>query len=489
MSEIMNDRLDDLDDLRNLGEDDNDISSAQMDEAPETVDTGDAPVDEPVMAAETTDQADSLDDEADDSAPVDEPVMAAETTDEADSLDDEAADSAPVDDPVMATETTDEADTASEEQLNATVAATNEEEAASPVESTGTESDKEEAPVAAIETASESATPAPSTPVSEKEPVAPAPVATTESTDTAAPAIAEKASPAPLASVEKTEAAAPVASTGTANGENGFNPTLALRIFLFLRHAFIVIFDIVLTGVAIVLEYIMALNWGWLFGTIGDAFKSIHHMIANRLPKSVRIGLYALLAVLFLGIPSGLGIYSLISGTSNSPATAQTINVSHNNTIAHSGIIAPLFTPAVQQWAEEIAVWTNGTNITPDLFAVIMQLESCGNPSVEGGLFGVRDGNVSNPDVEAAMALAKLQSALSLSNGDLSMALAIYADGERVLTEDFGLWTLHARDMYFIGQSTYTEAQAGYTSSPDLNSWLNNTGNLMCSEARVALNN
>lgn len=276
-------------------------------------------------------------------------------------------------------------------------------------------------------------------------------------------------------------------------GKDSYNPSFALKIFTICRYGFIALFDVILTGVAIVLEHLALIDWAGIASRIGSIFSKAHAMVQTRLPRKVWISAYALTVILLLGIPISVGAFSLFSGTDatlqNNPSQVSLIS-QDSNSIVDNGILAPLFTPTVQYWAEDIARWTVNTNITPDMLAVVMQLESCGNPTVEGGLFGIADSNsaYNDPETEAQLALARLQNALTLGNDDFGLALAIYADGESVLQSDFVAWSFHARDMFILGRNFYYQAQQGMTTSPDLTSWMQNTGAGLCTQAQTTLN-
>ena len=45
-------------------------------------------------------------------------------------------------------------------------------------------------------------------------------------------------------------------------------------------------------------------------------------------------------------------------------------------------ILSPVFSAEVQSWRSDILRWSNIYNLDPDLIAAVMQIESCGHPSV-----------------------------------------------------------------------------------------------------------
>ncbi|GAB5491839.1 MAG: hypothetical protein Phog2KO_20540 [Phototrophicaceae bacterium] len=304
--------------------------------------------------------------------------------------------------------------------------------------------------------------------------------------------IVEKSMPTPQS--EKAEVAPVSASSEPSESDDdSYNPSFALKIFLACRQGFIILFDIILTGIAIVVERLAMINWSGMIEAVVAVFRRLDALLQERLSSKIRLSLYAFTILLLLGLPISIGAMSLFSGDNVllADTSNNTVNVSQDNHLfADNGILAPLYTATVQQWASDIARWTSNTDISPDMLAVVMQLESCGNPSVVGGLFGVADSNsaFNDPDLDAQTAVSRLESALALSNHDWAMALAIYADGESVLHNDFTTWTFHGRDMYILGRNLYQQAQQGLATSSDLDSWMQNTGAILCTEAQTTLN-
>lgn len=371
------------------------------------------------------------------------------------------------------------------------------------VQEPSNEPDVKEAPVVSIETSKKEKTPiVKSDPIAETKPAPDIDKKPAEKKPTPAPIVEKKvdAKPVPVVETQPEEKVVPVAVTeekpepvAISNNEDAYNPSFALKIFMILRHGFIVVFDIVLTGIAIVVEGIAALNWAGYGEAVMGAFQAVHHAIKNRIPQKYRITIYALIAILIVGLPAGWGAFSLFSSNNvgNQTANSQTVTVNQQNAaIADNGILAPLFTPTVQLWAEDIAFWTANSAITPDMLATVMQLESCGNVNVQGGLFGVGDDSTTfnAPDIQANIAVERLENALSSSDGDFGLAMAIYSGGESILQSDFVTWSQHNRDMFILGRTILHHTEIGMIDSPDLNSWLQNTGAVLCSEAQSANN-
>ncbi|MEO1289174.1 MAG: hypothetical protein AAFV93_15530, partial [Chloroflexota bacterium] len=288
--------------------------------------------------------------------------------------------------------------------------------------------------------------------------------------------------PEPIAEVEE-----PVTTVEATDTSDEYNPSMALRAFTIAREGFIWFFDRVLAVIAVLIEIITELDWAGYRERLIDIASMVH----ERIPESYRKPVYGGLIAILLVIPVGMGAFVFFNnGNVASASSEQATNISDTRQVTSNGILSPVFTPTVQQWAEDIAGWTSGTDISPDMFAVVMQLESCGNPTLVSGLFGTDNASntLADSDSQATIAMERLQSAMARTNGDFAMALAVYADGEIVLTQDFAQWTHHARDMFILGRNIYSQTTQGYTSSPDLNSWLQNTGSVLCTQAQSTRN-
>ncbi len=188
------------------------------------------------------------------------------------------------------------------------------------------------------------------------------------------------------------------------------------------------------------------------------------------------------LAVLLVGL-----LLALFAA--NIPAQTTTLQTTNAN-------LAPLFTPEVDYWAVSISKWATASNLDPNLVAVIMQIESCGNPFARSsagamGLFQVMPyhfliiDNPYDPDTNAARGLAYLKRSLDAANGKISLALAGYNAGIGVITS--GVRPAETVRYIYWGQGIYADAVQGLSESPRLNEWLNAGGASLCRQARIRL--
>jgi len=160
--------------------------------------------------------------------------------------------------------------------------------------------------------------------------------------------------------------------------------------------------------------------------------------------------------------------------------------------------IAPLFTAPVQYWGADITRWSQAHDLDPNLMATVMQIESCGHPSIASnagaqGLFQVMpfhfdDGeNYIDPDTNALRSANFLNYCLDASNGDVGLTLACYNGGPSVINRAFHTWANETQRYYLWGMGIYSDAQRMDSTSHTLNSWLNAGGARLCTLAEQAI--
>src|SRR3954454_6420356 len=96
------------------------------------------------------------------------------------------------------------------------------------------------------------------------------------------------------------------------------------------------------------------------------------------------IPLETLVLSILAGFLAVMGVRGLIGGT-DVPAAAQTAVAGAALGFAPvpaNTSLAPIFTPEVQHWSHKILAWSYYFKIDPNLAATVMQIESCGAPSV-----------------------------------------------------------------------------------------------------------
>jgi soluble lytic murein transglycosylase-like protein len=163
---------------------------------------------------------------------------------------------------------------------------------------------------------------------------------------------------------------------------------------------------------------------------------------------------------------------------------------------SHTGI-SPIFSREVQYWANDILRWASEASLDPNLVAVVMQIESCGDPraiSRSGaiGLFQVMPfhfhitDNPFNPDTNALRGLNYLSRSLAAAGGNPRLALAGYNGGIGVISRGEWTWPAETHRYVQIGTPIYEDARSGATSSPTMEQWYG-MGNSLCRQARNRL--
>jgi len=168
------------------------------------------------------------------------------------------------------------------------------------------------------------------------------------------------------------------------------------------------------------------------------------------------------------------------------------------NTPSTGDVIAPLFTHEIDHWAADIDRWATEYDLDPNLLATVMQIESCGHPTVSSsagaqGLFQVMPFHFGSaedqldPDTNAMRGASVLNTCLEMANGDPGMAMACYNGGPSVLYQDFNSWLAEPQRYYRWGTGIYTDALQNNPTSPTLDAWLNAGGATLCQMASTEL--
>jgi len=169
-----------------------------------------------------------------------------------------------------------------------------------------------------------------------------------------------------------------------------------------------------------------------------------------------------------------------------------------NGSITQGRKIAPLFTPEVQYWAENIIAWSKQTGIDPNLIATVMQIESCGDPRAHSsagamGLFQVmpyhfEDGeDPYKPAINARRGLGYLRRALEARGDIVRFALAGYNGGINGAKRDESQWASETQRYVYWGTGIYEDALQEKDNSDRLDEWLAHGGSSLCNQAAQRL--
>lgn len=210
-----------------------------------------------------------------------------------------------------------------------------------------------------------------------------------------------------------------------------------------------------------------------------------------------------------LDIPAqtgGIAPSTLIETTSTAPLVAgQAENSDLALTVAgkaaaltSSSSLSSIFTPEIHYWGESIARWAAAANVDPNLAAVVMQIESCGDPRATSrsgamGLFQVMPfhftagENPYEPDTNALRGLDYLRRSLDKAGGNARLALAGYNGGIGVINRGEWSWAAETARYVKYGYPIYEDALNGASTSATLNEWYGRYGAGLCRQAAQRL--
>ncbi len=192
-----------------------------------------------------------------------------------------------------------------------------------------------------------------------------------------------------------------------------------------------------------------------------------------------------------------IGLITILALHSPNPVAASTNSnsLAAMNTSA-SGLtsISPIFTREVQYWGPQIVRWANVAGIDPNLVAVVMQIESCGDPQALSragakGLFQVMPfhfafaDNPYDPETNALRGLEYLARSVQAANGDPRLALAGYNGGIGVISRYEWTWSAETKRYIYYGLPIYEDARSGHATSVMLDEWYRKYGAGLCRQA------
>jgi soluble lytic murein transglycosylase-like protein len=165
-----------------------------------------------------------------------------------------------------------------------------------------------------------------------------------------------------------------------------------------------------------------------------------------------------------------------------------------------TGEIAPFFAPSVQHWAGQIDEWSTLYDVDTQLMATVMQIESCGHPTVVSsagarGLFQVMpfhfedNENMVDPDTNAKRSGLFLNYCYNAAGGDVGLALACYNGGPSVINRPLNSWANETKRYYRWGVGIYSDAIVNLSESDTLNQWMSAGGSRLCSSALNEVSN
>ena len=169
-----------------------------------------------------------------------------------------------------------------------------------------------------------------------------------------------------------------------------------------------------------------------------------------------------------------------------------------NDTGGVTGVLPRLFTREVLHWEPQIVSWSALHGVDPNLAAIIMQIESCGDPGAVSsagaqGLFQVMPfhfvagENPQDPDTNAARGLKYFADRLVQTNGDIGRAFAGYNGGHVAAAASWDSWANETQRYYLWSTGIYGDIMSGGETSPTLERWLAAGGAGLCQQAAARL--
>jgi len=165
-----------------------------------------------------------------------------------------------------------------------------------------------------------------------------------------------------------------------------------------------------------------------------------------------------------------------------------------------TGEIADFFAPSVQHWASDIEDWAATYDVDTQLMATVMQIESCGHPTVISsagarGLFQVMPfhfeagEDMLNPDTNAMRGGLFLNYCYTAAKGDVGLTLGCYNGGPSVINRPLSTWANETQRYYRWGVGIYSDAIVNRGESDTLNQWMEAGGSRLCASALNELRN
>jgi len=161
--------------------------------------------------------------------------------------------------------------------------------------------------------------------------------------------------------------------------------------------------------------------------------------------------------------------------------------------------LASFFTPEVRHWKPQILDWARIYDVNPNVLAIVIQIESCGDStaiSVAGAVglmqvmpFHFEDGeNMLNPDMNVQRGMTVFYECLTQFSGwDLGLALACYNGGPSVTLSDPSAWALETQYYYHWATGLWEDVVEGHKTSATLDEWLAAGGARMCNSSAALL--
>lgn len=157
--------------------------------------------------------------------------------------------------------------------------------------------------------------------------------------------------------------------------------------------------------------------------------------------------------------------------------------------------LASFYAPEVMRWQSDIKRWAREYDVNPNVIAIVMQIESCGHPSVisHAGATGLMQvmpfhfangENMLNPDTNMRRGMLVFYECLEqFANWDLGIALACYNGGPSVTQSPMSSWPRETQSYYRWATGLWDDVRQGNEDSSTLSEWLDAGGQALCTRA------
>ena len=161
--------------------------------------------------------------------------------------------------------------------------------------------------------------------------------------------------------------------------------------------------------------------------------------------------------------------------------------------------LSSIFSREVLYWRANILRWAKEYHVNPNVIAIVIQIESCGDSdAISGaGALGLMQvmpfhfdygENMLNPDTNVRNGMTVFYECLTqFADWNLGLALACYNGGPSVTQQDFDSWSLETQYYYTWAVGLWKDVITGAKSSSTLSQWLEAGGSRLCAHAAETL--
>lgn len=157
--------------------------------------------------------------------------------------------------------------------------------------------------------------------------------------------------------------------------------------------------------------------------------------------------------------------------------------------------LASFYAPQVLRWQPDIEAWADQYDVNPNVLAIVIQIESCGDPTAisHAGALGLMqvmpfhfaDGeNMLNPDTNVQRGMSVFYECLTqYADWDLGLALACYNGGPSVTRRSYDTWAAETQFYYRWATGLWADVVNKNETSETLSEWLDAGGQMLCGSA------